>query len=254
MAQSFSLDGRVALVAGASRGLGLAIAEALGAAGAAVILNARDGAALEAARAPLAAAGIDAAAAPFDITDAAAVQDAVARIEAERGRLDILVDAVGMRRRAPIEALSLEDFRAMAEVNLTAAFGLAKAALPALAKGGKGRILFVTSIAGPIARAGDAAYTASKGGLAALVRALAVEAGPRGVTANAIAPGFFNTKANLSLVSDPEVQAYVARRCPLGRWGEPNEVGGAAVFLASDAGSYVNGHVLTVDGGLSASF
>ncbi len=222
MAQPFSLAGRVALVAGASRGLGLAIAEALGEAGAAVILNGRDAAALQAAACgPLAEAGIAVAPACFDIADEAAVADAIARIEAERGRLDILVDAVGMRRRAPLEALGRADFRALAEINLTAAFGLAKAALPALARGGKGRILMVTSIAGPIARAGDAAYTSSKGGLTALMRARAVEFGGRGVTANAIAPGFFMTNANRSLASDPETQAYVARRCPLGRWGEP---------------------------------
>lgn len=114
--------------------------------------------------------------------------------------------------------------------------------------------MFVTSIAGPIARAGDAAYTAAKGGLAALVRALAVEYGPRGVTVNGIAPGYFRTEANAGMAEDADVAAFLAQRCPLKRWGAPEEIGGAALFLASDAASYVNGHVLTVDGGLTASF
>ncbi|MGH7091168.1 MAG: SDR family oxidoreductase, partial [Stellaceae bacterium] len=112
----------------------------------------------------------------------------------------------------------------------------------------------VTSIAGPIARAGDAAYTAAKAGLAGLMRALAVEYGRRGITSNAIAPGYFATEANRAMLADPATTEYLDRRCPLGRWGAPDEIAGAAVFLASDAASYVNGHVLTVDGGLSASF
>jgi len=117
-----------------------------------------------------------------------------------------------------------------------------------------GRLIMVTSIAGPLSRAGDAAYTASKGGLAALTRSLAAEYGPHGVTANAIAPGFFATETNAERVADPEVQAFIERRVPLRRWGRPSEIGGAAVFLASEEASYVNGHVLTVDGGMIASF
>lgn len=250
MQNPFALDGRVALVTGAGRGLGFEIARSLGHAGASVLLNGRDAATLAAAAARLQAEGIAASALPFDIADAAAMAVAFAGI----ARLDILVGAAGPRRRAAIADLSPDDVRAMLEVGVTANFALAKAALALMLPRGAGRIVFVTSIAGPIARAGDAAYTAAKGGLAALVRALAVECGADGVTVNGIAPGYFRTEANAAMAEDTDVAAWLARRCPLGRWGEPAEIGGAAVFLASDAASYVNGHVLTVDGGLSASF
>jgi gluconate 5-dehydrogenase len=250
----FSLDGQVALIAGGSRGLGLAIARSLGEAGAAVLVNGRDAAAAESAASALRGAGIEAAALSFDIADAGARDAGFRRIAAERQRLDILVAAAGMRRRAAFEALRPEDFRALAAVNLEAGAALAQAALPFMLRQGRGRIVFVTSIAGPIARAGDAAYTATKAGLAGLAKALAVEFGGRGVTTNAIAPGYFATEANSAMIADKEVEAFLKRRCPLGRWGEPREVGGAAVFLASEAGAYVNGHVLTVDGGLSAAF
>jgi gluconate 5-dehydrogenase len=119
---------------------------------------------------------------------------------------------------------------------------------------GRGRIIMVSSIEGPQGRANDSAYIAAKGGLAGFVRALAVEFGPQGITTNAIAPGYFATETNAAMVDDPEVEDFVKRRIPLQRWGEPKEIAGAAVFLASDAASYVNGHVLTVDGGLSSSF
>ena len=250
MSDAFSLRGRVALVTGATRGLGFAIARSLGAAGAEILLNGRDAPALAASVAALEAEGVIATARPFDVADEGALQAAFAGI----ARLDILVNAVGLRHRAPASALSVADFRRMSEINLTASFGLAKAAVHMMRPQRKGRIIFVTSIAGPIARAGDAAYTAAKGGLAALTRALAVEYGADGITVNAIAPGYFATEANRDMIADAEVQAYLARRCPLKRWGEPGEIGGAALFLASDAASYVNGHILTVDGGLSASF
>ncbi len=254
VAHPFGLSGKLALVAGASRGLGFEIARSLAAAGARVVLNGRDGARLTGPVELLVSAGLAVSPAAFDVTDEASVTAAIAAIERGNGGIDILVNAAGTRHRASIEILSVDDFRAMVDDNLTASFILAKAALPGMVRRGWGRIILVTSIAGPLARAGDPAYTAAKGGLGALMRSLAVEYGAAGITVNAIAPGFFATATNEGLVADAEIAAFLARRCPLRRWGEPREIAGAAVFLASDAASYVNGHVLTVDGGLSAAF
>jgi gluconate 5-dehydrogenase len=247
----FSLAGKVALVTGAARGLGLVMATSLARAGATVLLNGRAAARLAPGFAALRDEGLAVAPLVFDVADEAAVAAAFAVIAAEHGRLDILVSNVGFRNRRPIEALSLADMRQMLEVNLTAPFGLAKHAAALMLPRRFGRLILVTSIAGPLSRAGDAAY---KGGLAALTRALAAEYGPFGITANAISPGFFATETNADRVADPAVQAFIAGRVPLRRWGRPEEIGGAAVFLASEEASYVNGHVLTVDGGMSASF
>lgn len=246
----FSLHGKVALVTGAARGLGLVMATSLARAGAAVLVNGRDPARLAPVVEGLRAAGLDAAPLCFDVGDEQAVAAAFAGLE----RLDILISNVGLRNRRPLDALSSADMREMLEVNLTAPFVLAKAAAALMLPRRWGRLIMVTSIAGPLSRAGDAAYTAAKGGLAALTRALAVEYGPQGITANAISPGFFATETNADRAADAKMQSFIEMRVPLRRWGRPAEIGGAAVFLASEEASYVNGHVLTVDGGVSASF
>lgn len=246
----FSLTGRRALVTGASQGLGFAMARALAGAGAEVALNGRDAAALDRAVSGLRAEGLAATACAFDVADAEARAAALAAL----GDIDILINNVGQRHRGPVEAITAKDFAALLEVDLTAPYALSRALAPGMAARGRGRIINLCSIAGPRSRAGDAAYTAAKGGLAALTRALAMEFGPRGVLVNGIAPGYFATETNAAMVGDPAVQAFVETRIPLRRWGRPDEIGGAAVFLASDAASYVNGHVLTVDAGLSVSF
>ena len=253
-AHPFDLAGRRALVTGSARGLGLEIARALHRAGAAVVLNGRDAEALSRVAATFPADGAAVETADFDVADADARQTALSALTAGDRAIDIVVSNVGVRRRGPIGEIEPADFSALLEANLVAPFALARSLAPPMAARGFGRFVTVCSIAGPRARPGDAAYIAAKGGLAALTRALAAEFGAAGITANGIAPGFFATETNAAMVDDPGVARFVKERIPLARWGRPEEIAGAAVFLASDAASYVNGHVLTVDGGLSIAF
>ena len=243
------LSGRTALVTGASRGLGFAIAERLAEHGAKVWLNGRDRAAVEEAAARI---GPNAGTLAFDIADDEATAEAFALLEREGG-IDVLVNNVGQRDRRPLVKLQREDMTALLQTNLVAAFDLARRAVPQMQARRYGRIINITSIAADIAR-GDVLYTASKGGLAALTRALAAELGITGITVNAVAPGYFATEANDTMVEDPGVATHLARRTSLGRWGEPHEVAGAVAFLASEDASYITGHTLAVDGGYLTHF
>lgn len=247
----FSLHGRTALITGAGRGLGLEIARGLASAGARVYLNGRDGGVLEAA---CEAIGEGARPLRFDVAEPASREAAFARLAEEGADLDILVNCVGLRDRRDAFAFADSDLRHMLDANLIAPFDLSRRAARGMMARGWGRIVNVTSIAGHVARSGDAAYTAAKAGLTGLTRAFAAEFGPHGVTVNAIAPGFFATETNAAMVDNADVTAFVRTRASLQRWGRPQEIAGPAVFLCSEAASYVTGHVLFVDGGMTAHF
>jgi gluconate 5-dehydrogenase len=248
----FGLDGRLALVTGGGSGLGLAMARGLAEAGATVVLNGRTTARLEAAAAGLVAAGLRAEIAAFDVTDPAAVSAAVGALEARLGNIDILVNNAGMTRRGPVESLSDDDWRTVLATNLDAAFYVARAVVPGMKKKRRGVIVNTCSLMSTVARPTTLPYAVSKGGLAMLTRGLAVELAPFGIRVNGVAPGYFRTDLTAALSADADFDAWLCKRTPAGRWGDVDELAGVAIFLASDAASYVCGQILYVDGGFSA--
>lgn len=248
---SFSLDGRVALVTGASRGLGLAMAQALAAAGAHVVLAARDEARLAEVADEIRRGGGSAEVEAFDLLDEAAVVAAVPRIVARHRRLDILLNNAGICLWGGLLESSMDVWRRTLDTNLTAVYLLSREAARPMIAQRSGRIINIGSYVSVIGRERLTAYVASKHGLAGLTKSLAGELGRHNITCNGIAPGFFETEMAAPILGDPARAKIFTDAIAMGRWGKPQELAGAAVFLASDAASYVNGHMLHVDGGVA---
>ena len=249
----FDLTGRLALITGSSQGIGLALARGLGQAGARVVVNGRDGARLEQARAALESEGLAALAAPFDVTDRAATLEAIAAIERDVAPIDILINNAGIQRRAPFESFPEETWREIMATNLDSVFHVTQAVGARMLERRRGRIINICSVASELGRATIVPYAATKGALRQMTRGLCAEWAARNIQINAIAPGYIRTELNRALIDDAAFSAWVCARTPAGRWADVDELAGAAIFLASDAASYVNGHVLYVDGGLSTS-
>lgn len=249
----FDLTGRVALVTGSSRGIGRALAAGLAEAGATVVLNGLDPDRLEETRAALAAehAGRIHAAA-FDVSDADAVEEAVARIEAEAGPLEVLVNNAGVQHRQPLLEVSRDDWDRVLRIDLTSAFLVGRAAARGMITRGHGKIVNIASVQADLARPTIGPYTAAKGGLRNLTRAMTAEWAASGLQINAIAPGYIHTEMTQNLVDDPEFDRWITGRTPAGRWGRVADLVGPAVWLASAASDYVNGQVVFVDGGMTA--
>ena len=252
-ADTFRLDGKLALVTGSSSGIGLALARGLGQAGATLVLNGRDAPKLATAAAALRAEGLTVHERAFDVTDGEAVQAAIAGIEAEVGAIEILVNNAGLQRRGAFHELAAADWQAVMRTNVDSVFHVGQAVARRMVSRRRGRIINICSVMSELGRPGVSPYTASKGAVKMLTKGMAIDLGPHGITVNGIGPGYFKTELTQALADDPAFSAWLINRTPCRRWGEVDDLAPAAVFLASDAGRFVNGHILYVDGGVTAS-
>src|SRR5689334_15591006 len=249
----FDLTGQLALVTGAYRGLGFAIARGLARAGARVVLNGRKRDELARASKSLTDLGLAADFAVFDVTHVEAVRDGIDQIAAKHGPIGILVNNAGIQRRAPFVEFSKADWDAVIATNLTAPFLMSQAVLPAMIEKRQGKIIHVASLMSELARPTVVPYTAAKGGVRQLTRGMAIELAPHNIQVNAIAPGYFATELNRALLDNADFNAWVCKRTPAGRWGDPDEMAGLAVFLASRAADYMTGQLVFLDGGMSVA-
>ncbi|WP_029003119.1 SDR family oxidoreductase [Azorhizobium doebereinerae] len=251
--QLFDLSGRLALVTGSSQGIGYSLALGLGRAGAAVVLNGRTQERTAQARAALAADGITAHVAAFDVTDHTAVRAGIDGIERDIGPIDILVNNAGIQRRAPLEEYSVETWHEVMRANLDSVFYVGQAVARHMIPRGQGKIINIASLQSEAARYSIAPYTASKGAVKNLTKGMCTDWARHGLQVNAIGPGYFETPLNQALIENPQFDAWLKNRTPTGRWGRTEELQGACIFLASAASSFVNGQVIYVDGGVLAT-
>lgn len=253
MAEAFSLKDRIALVTGAGRGIGFSIARGFAQAGARVIINDINAATAEAAAQQLREDGHQAEACPFDVTDYKAGEIAIDALVARHKRLDILMNNAGILIRKPVETHDMQDWERVISVNLNSLYALARVAARHMKQQGYGRIINTASLMGISSRPGVVSYVAAKHGVVGLTRALAAELGAYGITVNAIGPGYIETEINKATLADGKFHKLVVDRTPLGRWASPDELAAPSVFLASSAAGFVSGHILMVDGGMSAT-
>ncbi len=249
----FSLNGKTALITGSSQGIGYALAKGLASAGASLILNGRDTGKLDKAASQLRDAGCTVTSAAFDVTDHDAVRQAVDALESDGHCIDILINNAGMQHRGPLEEFDPSAFEKLLQTNIASVFHVSQAVARHMINRKAGKIINIASVQTALARPGIAPYTATKGAVGNLTKGMATDWARLGLQCNAIAPGYFDTPLNAALVADAEFSAWLEKRTPAGRWGEVEELVGAAVFLSSSAASFVNGHTLYVDGGITAS-
>lgn len=249
----FSLEGKRALVTGSSQGIGFALAKGLAEHGAEIIVNGRDAAKVDAAVAELKAAGHKAYAAAFDVTSLESVKDGIDTIETNIGAIDILFNNAGMQFRAPLEEFPEDKWQLLLQTNISSVFYAGQSVAKHMIKRGRGKIINIASVQSELARPSIAPYTATKGAVRNLTRGMCTDWAKYGLQINAIAPGYFKTPLNQALIDNPEFSGWLEKRTPAGRWGNVEELVGAAVFLASDASSFVNGQTIHVDGGITAS-
>ena len=249
----FDLTGKTALITGSSQGIGFALAKGLAAAGASIVLNGRDVEKLAAAANILRDQGVNASILAFDATEHANVRSAIDGYEAGSGPIDILVNNAGMQHRAALEDFPADAFERLLQTNIASVFHVGQAVARHMIAREAGKIINVASVQTAMARPGIAPYTATKGAVGNLTKGMATDWAKYGLQCNALAPGYFDTPLNAALVADATFSAWLEKRTPAGRWGKVEELVGACVFLASPAASFVNGHILYVDGGITAS-